>query len=731
MSSTTYLVLSLLIFACILGIICKLTLLQRKPKTRENFENDYEFRYFTDAGYSTPYTSTSGDNLNWNDGTAPDTACFKQEEGESDKIYRKQVKLSTGELGPNEIVDETPLPRPRCCNADDFEMQYDDSSMTDEKWDQNKFCGTKTRDRVKKESSADCVGGDPNALSSDQKQKKNGDCCDDQNTSYHSKYYSSVDDANNKQNRYNAPGEVPGYDSVPCESMFSYYSQDEKECTDENSGEDVIRVRGDGPVEQSYNNNTPCDVDCVVSGWSGWSECSAPCDGGTQTRTPNITTYTVGNGTPCPAPQTQACNTQPCPVDCQVSEWSAWGECTASCGGGTQTRHRTINTNHAYGGQECPPELEQTQICNNVQCPPVNCDGYWSECDSYGNKTYTRTTEPENNGNDNCPVNGTTVSCYDKIEGCQLTNRTYEQGGRCQMMGNVPGRPNDRFTSPWVTPVLKTAQECCTSGQYAFGECDTGGCSDQYRKWLYPHELGTDNQTTMKHENKWCESTPCQNYSPGGGRTIDRCYNDMKNYKAKYMAFDRKNGWCTLFDSCDNTRNHNQGIIYENNSPNVVQCDTNVPDPTVPDPPSEIGEYTLIEDTLTDKASSVEALIRHGNRGTSRQYFPNQWIRPWNRNFNQMEVSGDYLTMNLDRVKKLSELDTSSTHPKKDSIYYYESRLLNKPRDGIEYPGNKCCDHGGNGFNNRIYKDLFTGAIKNSQTCGVDTSGSATMPFCP
>jgi hypothetical protein len=56
------------------------------------------------------------------------------------------------------------------------------------------------------------------------------------------------------------------------------------------------------------------------------------------------------------------------PVDCVVSNWSNWGECSATCGGGTQTRTRTIITPPANGGQQCPA-LSEIQTCNTQACP--------------------------------------------------------------------------------------------------------------------------------------------------------------------------------------------------------------------------------------------------------------------------------------------------------------------------------------------------------------------------
>jgi hypothetical protein len=48
------------------------------------------------------------------------------------------------------------------------------------------------------------------------------------------------------------------------------------------------------------------------------------------------------------------------PVDCVVSEWS---DCTVPCGGGTQTRTRSIVTQPANGGAACL-ELQETRECN-------------------------------------------------------------------------------------------------------------------------------------------------------------------------------------------------------------------------------------------------------------------------------------------------------------------------------------------------------------------------------
>lgn len=54
--------------------------------------------------------------------------------------------------------------------------------------------------------------------------------------------------------------------------------------------------------------------------------------------------------------------------DCIVSEFGDFGVCSAPCGGGTQSRTRSIIQQPNSTGTPCPPLIE-TQECNNVPCP--------------------------------------------------------------------------------------------------------------------------------------------------------------------------------------------------------------------------------------------------------------------------------------------------------------------------------------------------------------------------
>jgi hypothetical protein len=174
-------------------------------------------------------------------------------------------------------------------------------------------------------------------------------------------------------------------------------------------------------TETQSCNTQPCPINCVLGEWSQWSSCSAPCGGGTQTRTRTVVTPAAFGGTPCGAlSETQACNTQLCAVDCVVSPWSPWGACSKDCGGGTQIRTRTIITPAANGGTPCPI-LQEEQSCNTQPCPVdcvVSAWSEWGPCTKTcggGEQTRTRTViSPAANGGQPCPVLSETRTCNEQ-----------------------------------------------------------------------------------------------------------------------------------------------------------------------------------------------------------------------------------------------------------------------------------------------------------------------------
>lgn len=119
-------------------------------------------------------------------------------------------------------------------------------------------------------------------------------------------------------------------------------------------------------------NTQPCPVDCVVEWETDWSECSKTCGAGKQTLSRNIVTQVAHGGVACPADKEDDCNEHPCPVDCEGT-WGGWGECSATCGGGTQIRKFSVTNPGSAGGRGCPAS-PQRQECAMNPCPPIKVD---------------------------------------------------------------------------------------------------------------------------------------------------------------------------------------------------------------------------------------------------------------------------------------------------------------------------------------------------------------------
>jgi hypothetical protein len=131
--------------------------------------------------------------------------------------------------------------------------------------------------------------------------------------------------------------------------------------------------------EQRQCNWHPCPIDCIQGDWTALSECSAACLTGTQSRTRSVIRVAQFDGKACAhSSEILTCNAGPCPTHCRVSDWSGFDTCTKECGGGRKTRTRTILEDEAWGGRVCPT-LQNEQECNVQSCPVPCVLGYWSD----------------------------------------------------------------------------------------------------------------------------------------------------------------------------------------------------------------------------------------------------------------------------------------------------------------------------------------------------------------
>lgn len=56
----------------------------------------------------------------------------------------------------------------------------------------------------------------------------------------------------------------------------------------------------------------------------------------------------------------------PCPLDCKLSDWSAWSACSASCGSGLKIRSKWLREKAFNGGRPCP----KLDLKNQVRLAP-------------------------------------------------------------------------------------------------------------------------------------------------------------------------------------------------------------------------------------------------------------------------------------------------------------------------------------------------------------------------
>merc|ERR1719235_1450130 len=108
--------------------------------------------------------------------------------------------------------------------------------------------------------------------------------------------------------------------------------------------------------------------DCMMTAWVV-GPCSATCLGPNGEGVQVITRHPMGDwdpttdegkyGSSCPPAETDRnCATVPCPIDCVMSVWSGWSECSAECGGGSKARNRGVQVTPQHGGLACPSSVE-------------------------------------------------------------------------------------------------------------------------------------------------------------------------------------------------------------------------------------------------------------------------------------------------------------------------------------------------------------------------------------
>ena len=73
-------------------------------------------------------------------------------------------------------------------------------------------------------------------------------------------------------------------------------------------------------------------------------------------------------------PAISGCFLKPCPINCQWTDWSAWTDCSSSCGTGQQSRSRSVAVQPQFEGTLCEARRELERVENWEECSWTQID---------------------------------------------------------------------------------------------------------------------------------------------------------------------------------------------------------------------------------------------------------------------------------------------------------------------------------------------------------------------
>ena len=221
----------------------------------------------------------------------------------------------------------------------------------------------------------------------------------------------------------------------------------------------------------------PVGVDCLMGSWGEWSACSKNCGGGVQTRNRSIITPSNTGGKACgETVETRPCNTDPCP-DCAFT-WTPFGQCVTqnpATGAGKKQSTLIVSSPSGPGGSVCPDPNSNIADCVNCVFSPWDPAGELSAqaCNqTTGLKTQSRTITVPASGGGTCtePLNRQEACAVD----CQL-NPWPETWSACENKVNGVGK-NTRTTTVKFQP--KNGGKACTTASGVLSgtqTCDANG----------------------------------------------------------------------------------------------------------------------------------------------------------------------------------------------------------------------------------------------------------------
>ena len=84
-------------------------------------------------------------------------------------------------------------------------------------------------------------------------------------------------------------------------------------------------------------------------------------------------------------------------LDCALSTWGEWSDCSQSCGGGVQKRHRSIVRMQEGGGKPCSKTIRKRRKCNTHPCEQ-SCDTTKESCADHGSEDTSKRNDSSDEG---------------------------------------------------------------------------------------------------------------------------------------------------------------------------------------------------------------------------------------------------------------------------------------------------------------------------------------------
>ncbi|XP_072309417.1 complement component C6-like [Eucyclogobius newberryi] len=176
---------------------------------------------------------------------------------------------------------------------------------------------------------------------------------------------------------------------------------------------------------------------CEKYPWGQWSSCSRTCNYGTRSRQRKVESgdgYYWKYGCPqmCVFWETGPCSQQPCPINCELSLYSPWSQCSPCAE--KLLRTRSVLTPAQFGGAPCSEELMEDRPCHSTrECklPPLSCKDQF-KCDNGRCINQTLTCNSQND----CGDNSDERDCPSRTVVCQRQN-----------LRTIPGA--DLITNGW------------------------------------------------------------------------------------------------------------------------------------------------------------------------------------------------------------------------------------------------------------------------------------------